>query len=151
MLATSIGMDCAAAAGPEETPSRMPRPPWPFRQVAGVLCGAVCAASPAAGGGGGGSALHDPDPVIGWPRSPLADLPALPKVHLSWGLAGVPYNSSSPTQVDFARITHSLPIRVPVHGDSLTFRVEDTDCQVAVGETLILRYPGPVIRIETPI
>ena len=34
---------------------------------------------------------HEPDPVLGWPRSPLADLPPLPKTHLSWGLAGVPY------------------------------------------------------------
>jgi hypothetical protein len=68
-----------------------------------------------------------PDPVLGWPLSPLKDLPALPKTHLTWGIGGVPYNASSPTLVDYARITHSLPFRVPLHGDSKTFRAEDTN------------------------
>ena len=37
------------------------------------------------------------------------------------------YNTSSPTLRDFARITHSLPIRVPLHGDSATFAEDGTD------------------------
>jgi hypothetical protein len=71
--------------------------------------------------------VETPDPVLGWPHSPLKDLPALPKPHLTWSLGGVPYNSSSPTQLDFARITHSLPIRVPLHSDSKTFKITDTN------------------------
>ena len=92
--------------------------------MAPLLLLLLLAASPAA------TTRHaddEPDPVIGWPRSPLAHLPALPKTHISWGLAGVPYNTSSPTVRDFARITHSLPIRVPLHGDSATFAEDGTD------------------------
>ena len=81
------------------------------------------------GAAAGAAASGGPDPVIGWPASPFADLPALPKTHLTWSLGGVPYNASSPTVVDYARITHSLPIRLPLHGDSATFKIQGADAR----------------------
>ena len=77
-----------------------------------------------AGSGARGNPPGQPNPHRLFSDNPLAGLPALPKVHHTFGNCRVselgspwpgcpfPVDSTSPLQLDFARITHAWPLEV---------------------------------------